>query len=188
MKTIIDYATFKAVVAKVISDTIQNGVYYPEHYDLSLRIALLVAYAPELEIDKLADNNELIEKVYSTEANEILATIGEQPQYEAIITAIDNGIAFSKQTILRAYNYSLTDNSLSELIDKINDILDNEDIKQSLVTLLSKINDTSLQKVMQLNNAKTLNTKVGDTNEEENLQKPKRSTKTTKKGHTKNPV
>ena len=44
IKNTISFATYKTIIDKVISDTFMNDVYTPENEDISVRVALLLAF------------------------------------------------------------------------------------------------------------------------------------------------
>ena len=74
IETRISFDKFDAVVDKVVNDCFINDTYSPTYYDLSLRTALISAYAPEFELND-SDNNSLYECVYTDEACEIIDEI-----------------------------------------------------------------------------------------------------------------
>lgn len=140
IKTRISFNDFNAVVEKVIRDTFINDTYSPVYYDLSLRTALISAYAPEFELND-SDSNTLYECVYTDEACEIIDEIKRHKQYYDIETAIRNGINFRKDMITSG-GMSMSDLALSKLLDKVTEIaeklgdsIDTESTKKFVETI-----------------------------------------------------
>lgn len=122
IKTRISFNDFNAVVEKVVSDTFINDTYSPVYYDLSLRTALISAYAPEFKLDD-SDSDTLYECVYSDEACEIIDEIKRHKQYYDIESAIRNGINFRKDMITSG-GMSMSDLALAKLLDKITEAVE----------------------------------------------------------------
>lgn len=122
IKTRISFDEYRAVVKKVINDTFTDNVYSPAYYDISLRTALLNAYAPEYAVDD-TDNNTLYGSVYSCEAKRLFNKIKRKKQYHDIIQAINNGINFRKDLITSG-GMSMSDIALANLIDKFTEVVE----------------------------------------------------------------
>ena len=63
IKTAISFDEYNAIIDKVVSDCFPDGTYSPANYDLSLRTALLCAFAPDFDLSDCNDNNTLWERV-----------------------------------------------------------------------------------------------------------------------------
>lgn len=122
IKTRISFDEYSAVVDKVVNDTFTDNVYDPAYYDLSLRTALLNAYAREYNVDN-TDNNTLYDSIYTDEANEIFDEIKKKKQYYDIIQTINNGINFRKDLITSG-GMSMSDIALANLIDKFTEVVE----------------------------------------------------------------
>lgn len=116
----INFDTFSAIVNMVVENTFQNNVYNAELYDISLRTALLKAFAPDYEIADDLDNNALFERVYSDEAQEIITNIFNTPQGCAADRAIVDAVEFRKNGIING-GMSMSDYALSKVLDVVAD-------------------------------------------------------------------
>ena len=75
IKTAISFDEYTAIIDKVTNDCFPDGTYSPANYDLSLRTALLCAFAPDYDLSNCDDNNALWERVTTDEAREIVQQI-----------------------------------------------------------------------------------------------------------------
>lgn len=163
IKERISFDEFYAIVEKVTDDCFGEGAYSPAVYDLSLRTALINAYAPDFELNS-ADNNTLYESVYSEKACEIIDEIKQHKQYYDIEMAIRNKINFRKEMLISG-GLSMSDVALSKLIDKITDIADkmsdniNADFIKDIATKLADKDITAESLVKALADSKS-NTEV----------------------------
>lgn len=122
IKSRISFNELNAVVKKVINETFVNDTYSPTYYDLSLRTALISAYAPEFKLND-NDDNSLYESVYTEEACEIINEIKRHKQYYDIESAIRNGVNFRKDMITSG-GMSMSDLALAGLMDKIAEVVE----------------------------------------------------------------
>ena len=122
----ISFGTYKAVIDKVISDTFMDGVYTPENEDVSIRVAMLSAFAPDFALDE-DDSDKMWEQAYSDEANEILDSLYKNRQYIALQRTIDKTIQHRLQ-VLETGSMSLTDYALSQFVKTLDEKVKNLDI------------------------------------------------------------
>ena len=94
IKTAISFDEYTAIIDKVVNDCFPDGTYSPANYDLSLRTALLCAFAPDYDLSGCDDNNVLWERVMSDEANEIIEKIESLDIQHLIIKAIRENIDY----------------------------------------------------------------------------------------------
>ena len=125
-KNTISFGTYKAVIDKVISDTFMDGVYTPENEDVSIRVAMLSAFAPDFALDE-DDSDKMWEQAYSDEANEILDSLYKNRQYIALQRTIDKTIQHRLQ-VLETGSMSLTDYALSQFVKTLDEKVKNLDI------------------------------------------------------------
>ena len=92
IKTAISFDEYNAIIEKVTNDCFPDGAYSPANYDLSLRTALLCAFAPDYDLSGCDDNNALWERVMSDEADEIINKIDYLNVQYLIIKAIRENI------------------------------------------------------------------------------------------------
>ena len=69
IKTAISFDEYNAIIDKVVNDCFPDGTYSPVNYDLSLRTALLCAFAPDYDLSGCDDNNALWERVMRDETD-----------------------------------------------------------------------------------------------------------------------
>ena len=93
IKSTISFDEYNAIVDKVVNDCFPDGIYSPANYELSLRTASLIAFAPEYKLDD-SDNNTLWESVTNKEVNEILMSIYQNDIYPYIEETIKNAIDY----------------------------------------------------------------------------------------------
>lgn len=126
IKTTISFSTYKAVIDKVIGDTFMDGVYTPENEDVSIRVAMLSAFAPDFVLDE-DDSDKMWEQAYSDEANEILDSLYKNRQYIALQRTIDKTIQHRLQ-VLETGSMSLTDYALSQFVKTLDEKVKGLDI------------------------------------------------------------
>lgn len=150
IKSRISFDEYNAIVNKVTNDCFPNDVYSPTNHELSLRTALLCAYAPDFDLSGCEDNNALWERVTSEEANEILMSNLYMKNF--IVETIEKNIKYKIKT-LTAKSSSMTDVALSNLIDILSTKLEGfemPNISQENIDMLteatSKISDKDFAK------------------------------------------
>ena len=126
VRNTISFGTYKAIIDKVISDTFMDGVYTPENEDVSIRVAMLSAFAPDFALDE-DDSDKMWEQAYSDEANEILDSLYKNRQYIALQRTIDKTIQHRLQ-VLETGSMSLTDYALSQFVKTLDEKVKNLDI------------------------------------------------------------
>ena len=120
IKTAISFDEYNAIIDKVVNDCFPDGVYTPANYDLSLRTALLCAFAPDFDLSNCDDNNALWERVMSNEADEIIDYISTELSgiKQSIKRAIWDNIDY-RLKLLASGSMSMTDIALSTLVDTL---------------------------------------------------------------------
>ncbi len=118
IKTTISFDEFNAIVDKVINDCFPDGTYSPANYDISLRTALICAFAPDFDLSGCEDNNALWEKVYSEEAETIITGLLGNQIYFSVCDAIDKTIDYRIKAITSG-SMSMSDMALSKLFEVI---------------------------------------------------------------------
>ena len=120
IKTAISFDEYTAIIDKVVSDCFPDGTYSPANYELSLRTALLCAFAPDYNLSGCDDNNALWERVMSNEANEIIDYISTELSgiKQSIKRAIWDNIDY-RLKLLTSGSMSMTDIALSTLVDTL---------------------------------------------------------------------
>lgn len=126
IRNTISFGTYKAVIDKVIGDTFMDGVYTPENEDVSIRVAMLSAFAPDFVLDE-DDSDKMWEQAYSDEANEILDSLYKNRQYIALQRTIDKTIQHRLQ-VLETGSMSLTDYALSQFVKTLDEKVKGLDI------------------------------------------------------------
>ncbi len=126
IKTTISFDELNAIVDKVVNDCFPDGIYSPANYEISLRTALLSAYAPDFDFGSYEDNNALWEKVCGEEAEEILKRIYCRAIYTYIVDTIDKAIDY-RIKVLTSGSMSMSDIALSKLFDVITEKVDKID-------------------------------------------------------------
>lgn len=123
IKNAISFDEYNAVINKVVDDCFQNDIYTPANYEISLRTALLCAFAPDYTITA-EDNNTLWENVTNNEANSILKQITQKQNeiYMSILEAIDKAISY-RTRLITSSPMSMSDTALATLFDIITDKL-----------------------------------------------------------------
>jgi hypothetical protein len=118
IKTKISFDEYSAIVDKVVNDCFINDMYSPANYELSIRTALLCAFAPEFNLSDCKDNNALWERVCNDEAESILSDIYDTDTYSYLLDAIYNAIGYRK-SLITSGGMSMSDIALSKLFDVI---------------------------------------------------------------------
>ena len=145
IKTAISFDEYNAIIDKVVNDCFPDGTYSPANYDLSLRTALLCAFAPDYDLSGCDDNNALWERVMSNEANEIIEKIEYYDIQRLIIRAIRENIDY-RLKLLTSGSMSMTDIALSTLIDTLTKKVEQIDTsmltKEDMDTMIKAVNAT----------------------------------------------
>ena len=179
IKTAISFDEYNAIVDKVTNDCFPDGTYSPANYDLSLRTALLCAFAPDYDLSGCDDNNALWERVMSNEANEIIDYISTELSgiKQSIKRAIWDNIDY-RFKLLTSGSMSMSDIALSTLVDTLTKKVEQIDTsmltKENMDTMIKAVNatqngnfakslvDTMLDKGM-LSKPNTVTSKESDT-------------------------
>lgn len=145
IKTAISFDEYNAIIDKVVNDCFPDGTYSPANYDLSLRTALLCAFAPDYDLSGCDDNNALWERVMSDEANEIIEKIEYLDIQHLIIKAIRENIDY-RIKLLTSGSMSMTDIALSTLVETITKKVEQIDTsmltKENMDTMIKAVNAT----------------------------------------------
>ena len=145
IKTAISFDEYNAIVDKVVNDCFPDGTYSPANYDLSLRTALLCAFAPDYDLSGCDDNNALWERVMSNEADEIIEKIESFDIQHLIIKAIRENIEY-RIKLLTSGSMSMTDIALSTLVDTLTKKVEQIDTsmltKENMDTMIKAVNAT----------------------------------------------
>ena len=145
IKTAISFDEYNAIIDKVTNDCFPDGTYSPANYDLSLRTALLCAFAPDYDLSGCDDNNALWERVMSNEADEIIEKIESFDIQHLIIKAIRENIEY-RIKLLTSGSMSMTDIALSTLVDTLTKKVEQIDTsmltKENMDTMIKAVNAT----------------------------------------------
>ena len=147
IKTAISFDEYNAIIDKVTNDCFPDGVYTPANYDLSLRTALLCAFAPDFDLSNCDDNNALWERVMSNEADEIIDCISTELSgiKQSIKRAIWDNIDY-RLKLLASGSMSMTDIALSTLVETITKKVEQIDTsmltKENIDTMIKAVNAT----------------------------------------------
>ena len=147
IKTAISFDEYNAIIDKVVNDCFPDGVYTPANYDLSLRTALLCAFAPDFDLSNCDDNNALWERVMSNEADEIIDYISTELSgiKQSIKRAIWDNIDY-RLKLLASGSMSMTDIALSTLVETITKKVEQIDTsmltKENMDTMIKAVNAT----------------------------------------------
>ena len=145
IKTAISFDEYTAIIDKVVNDCFPDGTYSPANYELSLRTALLCAFAPDYDLSGCDDNNALWERVMSNEADEIIEKIESLDIQHLIIKAIRENIDY-RIKLLTSGSMSMTDIALSTLVDtlakKVEQIDTSMLTKENMDTMIKAVNAT----------------------------------------------
>ena len=172
IKTAISFDSYTAIVDKVTNDCFPDGTYSPANYDLSLRTALLCAFAPDYDLSGCDDNNALWERVMSNEADEIIEKIESFDIQHLIIKAIRENIEY-RIKLLTSGSMSMTDIALSTLVDTLT-----KKVEQIDTSMLTKENmDTMIKAVNATQDGNFAESLVDTMMEKGMLAKPNRETR-----------
>ena len=172
IKTNITFNEYTAIVDKVVNDCFPDGTYSPVNYDLSLRTALLCAFAPDYDLSGCDDNNALWERVMSNEADEIIEKIEAFDIQHLIIKAIRENIDY-RLKLLTSGSMSMTDIALSTLVETIT-----KKVEQIDTSMLTKENmDTMIKAVNATQDGNFAKSLVDTMMEKGMLAKPNRETR-----------
>ena len=145
IKTAISFDEYNAIIDKVVNDCFPDGTYSPANYELSLRTALLCAFAPDYDLSGCDDNNALWERVMSNEANEIIEKIESFDIQHLIIKAIRENIDY-RIKLLTSGSMSMTDIALSTLVETLTKKVEQIDTsmltKENMDTMIKAVNAT----------------------------------------------
>ena len=145
IKTAISFDEYTAIIDKVVNDCFPDSTYSPANYELSLRTALLCAFAPDYDLSGCDDNNALWERVMSDEANEIIEKIEYLDIQHLIIKAIRENIDY-RIKLLTSGSMSMTDIALSTLVDTLTKKVEQIDTsmltKENMDTMIKAVNAT----------------------------------------------
>ena len=145
IKTAISFDEYTAIIDKVANDCFPDGTYSPANYELSLRTALLCAFAPDYDLSGCDDNNALWERVMSNEADEIIEKIESFDIQHLIIKAIRENIEY-RIKLLTSGSMSMTDIALSTLVDTLTKKVEQIDTsmltKENMDTMIKAVNAT----------------------------------------------
>ena len=139
---------YNAIIDKVVNDCFPDGTYSPANYDLSLRTALLCAFAPDYDLSGCDDNNALWERVMSNEAREIVQQIMDS-YIGYIAYTIEDRIKDNidyRIKLLTSGSMSMTDIALSTLVDTLTKKVEQIDTsmltKENMDTMIKAVNAT----------------------------------------------
>ena len=147
IKSTISFDEFYTIIDNVVNSCFIDGEYFSSYYELTLRVALIKAFAPDYEIPTAtADNyNDVWETVTSKEANEILATIRQNSIYPYIEEAIENKVDY-KIKLITSSPMSMSDIALSNLFDVITKKVESIDTsiltEENMNTVINAVNAT----------------------------------------------
>ena len=147
IKTAISFDEYNAIIDKVVSDCFPDGAYSPANFELSLRTALLCAFAPDYDLSGCDDNNALWERVMSNEANEIIDYISTELSgvKQSIKRAIWDNIDY-RLKLLTSGSMSMTDIALSTLVETLTKKVEQIDTsmltKENMDTMIKAVNAT----------------------------------------------
>ena len=145
IKTAISFDSYTAIVDKVTNDCFHDGTYSPANYELSLRTALLCAFAPDYDLSGCDDNNALWERVTTDEAREIVQQIMDSYIGYNISNAIYESIEY-RIKLITSGSMSMTDIALSTLVDTLTKKVEQIDTsmltKENMDTVIKAVNAT----------------------------------------------
>ena len=172
IKTAISFDEYNAIIDKVVNDCFPDGTYSPANYELSLRTALLCAFAPDYDLSGCDDNNALWERVMSNEANEIFEKIEYYDIQRLIMRAIRDNIDY-RIKLLTSGSMSMTDIALSTLVDTLT-----KKVEQIDTSMLTKENmDTMIKAVDATQDGNFAESLVNTMLDKGMLAKPNRETR-----------
>ena len=172
IKTNISFDEYNAIIDKVVNDCFPDGTYSPANYELSLRTALLCAFAPDYDLSVCDNNNALWERVTTDEAREIVQQIMDSYIGYNISNAIYESIEY-RIKLLTSGSMSMTDIALSTLVETIT-----KKVEQIDTSMLTKENmDTMIKAVNATQDGNFAKSLVDTMMEKGMLAKPNRETR-----------
>ena len=145
IKTAISFDEYNAIIDKVVNDCFPDGTYSPANYELSLRTALLCAFAPDYDLSGCDDNNALWERVTTDEAREIVQQIMDSYIGYNISNAIYESIEY-RIKLITSGSMSMTDIAISTLVEAITKKVEQIDTsmltKENMDTMIKAVNAT----------------------------------------------
>ena len=147
IKSTISFDEFYTIIDNVVNSCFIDGEYFSSYYELTLRVALIKAFAPDYEIPTAtADNyNDVWETVTNKEANEILVTIRQNSIYPYIEEAIENKVQY-RIKLITSSPMSMSDIALSNLFEVFAEKVENIDTsifaKENMDAMINAINAT----------------------------------------------
>lgn len=145
IKTNISFDEYSAIINKVTNDCFPDGTYSPTNYELSFRTALLLAFAPDYDLNNCGDNNALWERVTNDESRELLAFIKQNSIYYCLEREIRNAIDY-RIKILSSGSMSMSDLALSKLFEVLTEKVEQIDTsmltKENMDTMIKAVNAT----------------------------------------------
>lgn len=147
IKSTISFDEFYTIIDNVVNSCFIDGEYFSSYYELTLRVALIKAFAPDYEIPTAtADNyNDVWESVTSKEANEILVTIRQNSIYPYIEEAIEHKVDY-RIKLITSSPMSMSDIALSNLFEVLTKKVENIDTsmltKENMDTVINAVNAT----------------------------------------------
>ena len=172
IKSTISFDEYNAIVDKVVNDCFPDGTYSPANYDLSLRTALLCAFAPDYDLSNCDDNNALWERVTTDEAREIVQQIMDSYIGYIISNAIYESIEY-RIKLLTSGSMSMTDIALSTLVETLT-----KKVEQIDTSMLTKENmDTMIKAVDATQDGNFAKSLVDTMLDKGMLSKPNRETR-----------
>lgn len=147
IKSTISFDEFYTIIDNVVNSCFIDGEYSSSYYELTLRVALIKAFAPDYEIPTAtADNyNDVWETITSKEANEILVTIRQNSIYPYIEEAIENKVDY-RIKLITSSPMSMSDIALSNLFEVFAEKVENIDTsmltKENMDAVINAVNAT----------------------------------------------
>lgn len=147
IKSTISFDEFYTIIDNVVNSCFIDGEYSSSYYELTLRVALIKAFAPDYEIPTATANNynDVWETVTSKEANEILVTIRQNSIYPYIEEAIENKVQY-RIKLITSSPMSMSDIALSNLFEVFAEKVENIDTsifaKENMDAMINAINAT----------------------------------------------
>lgn len=147
IKSTISFDEFYTIIDNVVNSCFIDGEYFSSYYELTLRVALIKAFAPDYEIPTATEDNynDVWETVTSKEANEVLVAIRQNSIYPYIEEAIEHKVDY-RIKLITSSPMSMTDIALSNLFDILTEKVKNIDTsmltKENMDTVINAVNAT----------------------------------------------
>ena len=145
IKTAISFDEYNAIIDKVTNDCFPDGTYSPANYDLSLRTALLCAFAPDFDLSDCNDNNTLWERVTSDEANKIISELYNINCGHDLANRIRENIEY-RVKLLTSGSMSMSDIALSKLFEVITKKIESSKLIEVITKKIESIDTSVLTK------------------------------------------